>query len=268
MLQSSTLQSSTCTVQIPAATTTAATLPPEKLEEMREWSAGALTLSGIVFCEDTQILCVLERALDRLNIQTELALDAEEANQQFASTKFDMAIVDFENTALAASIVNALRSSKMNRDCTVIAIASDAKKHQDAFKCGANFTIPPVHTADAAMRCMRSSYFLMLRNKRASVRFPLEDAVSVLRNGDSKSISATVRNLSETGLKLKCPTTLQEGEVFEVDFQLPNGHVNAKARAVWLGGDEEAGCQFTTMDPASLKTVQEWINTKLTGRLH
>jgi hypothetical protein len=155
----------------------------------------------------------------------------------------------------------------MNHNCTVIAIADDGRSHLEAFKSGANFTIPRVHTGDAALRCMRSSHFLILSNKRASMRFPLNVAASICRNRESKLIPATIKNLSETGLRLMCSATPLAGEKFDASFQLPNGHVNAEIHTVWLSGDGEAGCEFTYIDPANLKTVREWISAKLLGRL-
>ena len=247
---------------------TAIPTPVETLPELKERSSGSLTLSGLVYCGDAQLLCVLERALDRFKLETTLAVDAEEAAEQLGNSKFDVAILDFEDSETASKIVRSLRSSKINRDCTVIAIAGNFEAHKQAFKCGANFTVPRMRTADEATRCIRSSYFLILRNKRASVRFPMDETASVYRNKESRSIAASVKNLSETGLKIKCKATLTEGEIFEVDFQLPNGRVNANAQAVWMNPEEdEIGCKFVALEGASLKAVQEWINTKLLGKL-
>ena len=259
------LQSATQPVQMPA--TPVANLPLESLKETKDSAAQTFTLSGLVLSEDTQVLCVLERALDRFKIETTVAIDREEASQQLASSKFDVVIIDFENPESAEATVRELRASKFNRECSVIAIASNFKTHQAAFKCGANFTVPRLRTADEATRCIRSSYFLILRNKRASVRFPLSEIASVYRNGEKKSTSATIKNLSETGLRLKCSAALSEGEIIEIDFQLANGRVNGKVQVVWVNDEGEAGCKFTTLESGNLKAVQEWINIKLLGRL-
>jgi len=222
----------------------------------------------LVICEDPQVLRTLSRALERFNVSAATAEDVVEAQDQLQRGRFDTVIIDFEDPAKAAELLRTMRASKLNRSAMLIAIAESLQSSQEAFRSGATFTIPRLKLLDQAMRCLRSSYFLILRNKRASVRFTLNQDVRILPEGDARALEAKLINLSETGLKMSCSRPFRCGDAFELQFQFPNNPTNLKlkAKAVWVR-EQEIGGQFVTIDETNLKTIQEWINTKLLGRL-
>jgi CheY-like chemotaxis protein len=236
------------------------------LSEKTGPSTSDCAISMLIVCEDPQVLRTLSRALDRFNVNTTTAEDALEATDQLQRARFDTVIIDFQQPDKAAELLRTMRASKLNRTAMLIAIAETLPSSQEAFRCGATFTIPRLKFLDQAMRCLRSSYFLILRNKRASVRFSLNDDIRLIPNGDSRTMEGRLINLSETGLKLSSTWTFRMGETFDAQFQLSAVSVKVRAKAIWIQ-DHEVGGQFVNIDNASLRAIQEWINSKLLGRL-
>jgi DNA-binding NarL/FixJ family response regulator len=227
------------------------------------------SISWLLVCEDAQVIGTLNRALESYDINTACSMNAMDAEEQLGARRFDAVIIDFSNREMGAQILQTLRKSKRNRNCTVLAIVDDPQTHRKAFQHGANFTIPQLQTVEQARRFLRSTYFLILRNKRASMRFALDESVSVYSRSEGKSTLCRIKNLSETGFKLSSNSSLREGELFQLEFQLPGGDalVNATANVVWVNGKNEIGARFTAGEDLRLKLIQDWINVKLLGRL-
>src|SRR5579884_4505917 len=127
-----------------------------------------------------QLLSRVGRALEKFNVRSFPAFTQDKAIAQLKSAKFDSLILDFEDLPFATPILRAMRESKMNRASMIIGIADKPGAAHEAFQCGANLIIPRFQTTDPLTRCLRASYYLVLRNKRASLRFPLDKEVQIL----------------------------------------------------------------------------------------
>jgi hypothetical protein len=158
-----------------------------------------------------------------------------------------------------------MRRSKLNRDCVAIAIVDNVPAHSEAFKCGANFTVPRMHKTDQAIQCLRSSYFLILRNKRLAINTP----ATISRGQNAVTTRAAVRNLSEKRLGLSGTAGVLEGDVFNVEFYLPEvkATISARVRAIRVDQNGELDGEFVAVDGNGLKSVQEWVSTALLGRV-
>lgn len=250
-------------------TTIAIPALPQSPTHLRTASAEAnlpgVALAGLLICEDTQLLCTLNRALDHMKIETALALDAEDAEEQLRTATFDVVIIDFANAESGKAILQHLRRSKVNRDCVAIAIVDNVLGHRDAFKCGANFTVPRTHKTDQAIQCLRSSYFLILRTKRLAINA----SATITRGQNAVSTKAVVRNLSEKRLGLSGTAGVLEGDVCSVEFYLAEvkATINARVRAIRVDENGELDGEFVSVDGSGTKSIQDWISTALLGRV-
>lgn len=239
----------------------------DPVPERRGPSSQEFGIAMLLVCEDGRVLDTLNRALDRFSVKTTLARTLAEARTHLQSRKFDSIVVDFQNAEVATGVLRAMRESKMNTASIIMAIADKSAESQEAFKCGATFTIPRLQTVDQAIRCLRSAYSLVLRNKRTSIRFPLDQEISIFRENEPP-LEGRITNLSETGMKLTCQVALHKGSMLNVVFKLPNAaQIKTAMLVVWVRDNGETGGQFVKLDAISLKGIQEWINSKLLGRL-
>ena len=221
----------------------------------------------LLVSEDDQVLSSLGRALEKFNVRCVAAFSQDQAERQLRASKVDGVILDFDEIALATAVLRMMLESKMNSASMIIATVGTAGAAREAFQRGATLTIPRLQSVDQLTRCLRSSYYLVLRNKRASIRFPLDKEIHISQ-GQQAAMEGRVTNLSETGLKLICRPSLEKGTMLDIAFQLPNAaNVKAKIQVIWSDDNGEAGAQFMKFEEEGLKRIQEWINTMLLGRL-
>lgn len=227
-----------------------------------------LKLSTLLVCDDPQLLKTLNRALAHFDVDTTVATDVDKAQESVLNLKFDSVIVDFKNLDMGCEVLTAARDTKLNGKTMLVAIVDDFARHRAAFDLGANFTIPRMATVDQAMRCLRSSYYMMLRKRRVSMRFPLDlPASGRLNNG---SIEFRIVNLSETGMGIESGSGLAKGDIFSAMFELPgtDKSVKASARVIWKDQHGVGGAAFLQFEGDAEVNLQDWINGNLMGRYH
>ncbi len=225
-----------------------------------------IKLEGLLVSQDMQIVSALSRALDSFDVEPTVAKSMDKAEESIMNAKFDAIIIDLRNRDLGGEVLRAVRSTKLNRRTLIVAIADDYQLHQLAFKGGANFTIPRVSTLDQATRCLRSSYFMMLRQRRSSMRFPVDMPITI-RQGE-RMMEVRVMNLSETGMGLETSSPLGMGDLFASAFDLPGTGkpVKINARTVWTSERGVAGAVFCHLEETAVQNLQDWINANVMGR--
>src|SRR5512146_611805 len=134
-----------------------------------------MSIEVLLLSSDLALLNVIRRVCDESDVALQLATDSEEAEEMLARSKFDGLVVDCDDVAGSANVLQNLRKGTSNRSAVVFVIRSGrGMTVRNAFEIGANFVLDKPVNTDAATRCIRAAHGLLVRERRRYFRVPVE----------------------------------------------------------------------------------------------
>jgi DNA-binding NarL/FixJ family response regulator len=224
-------------------------------------------MSALLLCADSSFLSAGREVLNRLGVTARIAADWNSAVPAIGEDEFDAVIVDWREMSDFSEFLIALRRSKLNQECVLVAIGCDRLDLQQAFAAGAQFFIHKPASPAQIERCLRAVYCasVALRVKRH------REAVSIVASMSTRSQpfgEVTIANLSERGARLKVAadsrgtgTELKVGAGVDLCFALPdNGEMlRCMGRVVWSSPQNHAGVRFSYIP--GQERLAEWLTT-------
>ncbi|MBZ5682750.1 MAG: PilZ domain-containing protein [Acidobacteriia bacterium] len=220
-------------------------------------------LDGLLFSNDTQVLCVMNQILSNFAIETEVCSELGSALDAVTHRRLDAVIVDWEESYDPTRIVRAARKSSPNSNSTIVALVN-AGSETHALLVGANFMIHKPADIDHAGRCMRAAYGTMLQNRRRAARVPVDIPVTA-RVAELGAIEARISDLSVGGLALHCGQPLQINREVLAHFTLPGctDLIHVTGRVVNANGTGRAGLRFSFVPEEDLALLENWLAVEL-----
>jgi CheY-like chemotaxis protein len=222
-----------------------------------------IQLDGLLFTNDTQVLCVMNQILESFAITTEVCSELDSALDAVTHRRLDAVIVDWDGAFDPVRIVRAARKSSPNSTSTIVAMVNGQSETQ-ALLVGANFMIHKPTDIDHARSCMRAAYGTMLQNRRRAARVSVDIAV-VARVAESGEIQARISDLSVGGLALQCSTALQLNSELLTQFSLPGdtGMIHATGKVVNASATGRAGVRFSFVPEEDRNLLESWLAVEL-----
>lgn len=184
----------------------------------------------------------------------------DDAPQRVHKEKFEACVVPLDDNA--EPVLQAMRSSPSNLRGVIYGIADSAQAALRFSKYGINAVLPSPLDRAAALRIVRSTYFLVLHEFRRYVRVPITTEVKI--NARSGAYTGVTQEVSGGGMSLEVKQGLQTNESAELSFSLP-GQPPTRVNAVvcWLKPKEgQAGFRFDVTDERRT-AVKRWIEDYL-----
>jgi CheY-like chemotaxis protein len=222
-----------------------------------------MELRSLLLSQDTEIIQVLQRALDDLGIGVEVYPTAPWAGEDIGDHKFDAVIVDFDVNG-AAEFLRDVRNTKSNSHSLTFAIVSPDTGLPVAFQMGANLALQKPISIDCARSSLRAAYGLIMQERRRYFRHPVETTVMISPH-EHTTVIATTMNVSEGGMACKCELELQMNGLVDIKFRLPgmNREVECRAIVVWRDSIGRSGLRFEPMPLLMRKRLTQWLDAQL-----
>ncbi len=219
-------------------------------------------LDGLLFTNDTEVLCVMNQILESFAISTQVCTELDPALDAVTHRRLDAVIVDWDGIPDPTRIVRATRKSSPNSNSTIVAMVS-GQSETHALLVGANFMIHKPTNIEHARRCMRAAYGTMLQNRRRSARVPVEIPV-IARVADLGEIQAKISDLSIGGLALQCGQALPVNREVLTQFSLPGtGVIHATGKIVNANSNGRAGVRFSFIPEEDRNLLESWLAVEL-----
>jgi len=223
-----------------------------------------MSLSSLVMCADAHTVQVLDKILRDLDIEVEHCGDLRTAIERAGTKAFDAVIVDCHDQAKAIPALADIRRSPSARKTLIIGLVDGREQVRDVFSSGANFVIYKPVSAIRTESSLRAARGLMKREQRTKLRIALHAPASIAYAG-VESASATVLDLSESGLSLQSQRRLPARCKVYFQFSLPGNHpsIRLSGDVVWQDASGRVGIRFVDVPQTSRRALQEWIKSSL-----
>jgi CheY-like chemotaxis protein len=180
--------------------------------------------------------------------------------------KFDAVVVDFDDPASAALILQQAYRASSGASAITAALLSDRTKVRIAFRAGANFVLYKPITTEQAEASLRSAIAIMKRERRRSLRVPVQAPVW-LRSDAGQEIEGIMLMLSDNGMEVLASQPQAAGAQFSFKFSLPEGgsEISGRCEIAWANPNGQAGVRFVDFAEEFRAGVKKWIATNSQG---
>jgi len=221
-----------------------------------------MTPEALIVTSDFELCHMARIAVERLGIDADVAMRAEDAGDQLKNKKFDVVVVDCADIQDGCATLRAGRASRTNRSAVNVAIIPDLSCVKAVSDAGANFVLQRSSYEPEIAAILRSAYGLILRERGRYNRFPLGTRVQI-RCGEYVT-DAWILNISQGGLCISGAAHRFEGStdlLFALEAERPP--IQVTANAAWHR-DGRVGFQFTNMKASSRSELNAWLSQQFT----
>lgn len=225
-----------------------------------------LEMHTLLLCADAQFLGITRHVLNQLQVTPDVVASSEAALAMIQRQPFDVVIVDWREIDNVADFLGAVRRSKLNADCVLVAIVRDLLDLRQAFAAGAQFLIHKPASAVQIERCLRATYCATVARRRKRHRERVEILAAVTTR--SRAVAeAMIVNLSEggAGLKTSIPNfisgvSVTSGEDVRLRFSLPDSDemLDVSATVIWKTADA-CGLRFRYLSEPQRAILEQWL---------
>lgn len=225
-----------------------------------------LEMHTLLLCNDVAFVGITRNILHQLQVTPKMANTSAAAVALIQGQPFDVIVIDWREIDNLAEFLSAVRRSKLNQDCVLVAIVRDLLDLRQAFAAGVHFLIHKPASAMQIERCLRAAYCAMVARRRKHHREPVVILASV-RTRTHPFGEATVVNLSEGGVKLRTGThdfvagvSLSASDDVGLRFALPGTEemLDIDGTVVWATADA-CGVRFCHIPETQRTALEQWL---------
>lgn len=225
-----------------------------------------LEMHTLLLCADVQFLGITRNVLNQLQVTPKIVGNCDAALALIQEHEFDVIIVDWREIDNLADFLCALRKSKRNHECVLVAIMRDLLDLRQAFAAGVHFLIHKPASAVQIERCLRAAYCATVARRRKQHREPVH-ILATVSTRTQPFTEAVILNLSEGGIGLHTSpgndmagVTPNAGEEVDIRFALPRGGeiLHTTGTVVWTTR-HSCGVKFSYIPEDERLVLEQWI---------
>lgn len=177
--------------------------------------------------------------------------------------RYEAIVLMYDGTSSAADMVQRIRSGVSNRDSVIFLMSTEASQ-ATAFRVRANFFISPPITDQSVITTFKAAYGLLVRSRSRWHREPVSGS-AMLNLGLIKNVPASILNLSQGGMSIRCTQLLRQQQLVLARFGLPGTDelLCVSAQVVWTRTDGTVGLRFSDVPEPTSKVLRNWVEERL-----
>jgi len=220
----------------------------------------------LLLCADVQFLGTTRGVLNQLRVTPRIVGSCDEAEALIQAHEFSVIIVDWREITNLGDFLCAVRRSKLNQECVLVAIVRDLLDLRQAFAAGVHFLIHKPASVVQIERCLRAAYCATVARRRKQHREKVNVPGTIRRRMQS-SAEVMIVNVSEGGVGLKLSSDhgtagalLSTAEEIDLQFAPPGARemLRATGTVVWTTPGY-VGIRFTYIPGQGRLLLEHWL---------
>jgi DNA-binding response OmpR family regulator len=219
-----------------------------------------MNLLTLLVSTDDSASQVLGRVLPGFGIALERFSDVATAIDRLQQQRFDALMVDYEDPAAAAAVLQEARRMNSGNTPVTVALVGEPAKTRDILSGGAHFVLYKPVSEDKARAGLRAVAALLNRERRRAHRVPVQAPVDLVLP-DTRKVEGILIDLSETGMEVLTAEPQAVGALLSFRFQLPDGsiEVHAHGQVAWANPNGQTGVRFVDLAESIRVQLQAWL---------
>jgi len=217
-----------------------------------------MTLQALLVSIDDDAASVLGRVLPTFGIAMDRSSDHETTLARIQQQRFDALIVDFDNPELSEEVLQ--QAQKLGTEPLSIALVADTAKVRGILSGGAHFVLYKPLSDDAAKAGLRAAAALLSRERRRTVRVPVQAAVEITLP-DTRKVDGILLDVSESGMDVLTAEPQTAGSLLAFHFELPDGgpKIDANGQVAWANPNGQTGVHFLDVTETASAELKTWL---------
>ncbi len=218
--------------------------------------------TALIVCKDAPTRQLIVESLQPLAIRPEICEDGFVASTLLNERKFEAVIVDLLMGEEVALVLAQLRFSRANRTAVTFAITAGSASQPE--RPDSTFVLQRPLSAASVNQILRAAFGMVVRERRRYFRCPVA-IPSLVRSGQPEDLLCQTVNISEGGIAINVPATLEPDSPALVRFSLPGctSQMLAETKVVWRGEGGLVGLEFQSLAAPQKSELQEWLARRL-----
>jgi len=220
-----------------------------------------MSFRALLVTPDDQAAKALEPVLARFALAAERS-PYSQALGLISQQKFHSVLVDFDDAASAAAILENLASLPADNHSVTIALLSDREKVRHVFGAGANFVIFKPISEEQSEGALLAATALVRCERRSCLRVPLHVAIRLqLQCDHGVEIEGIILDVSESGIDVVAKQPLSPAAMVLARFDLPNSPTafDLAGEVAWANPNGESGIRFTDISDGVRSALAGWV---------
>jgi len=234
--------------------------------QMENGRKTTLEMHTLLLCADVQFLGTTRGVLNQLQVTPKIVGECDAALAMVQAHPFDVIIVDWREIDSLADFLCAVRRSKVNQECVLVAIVRDLLDLRQAFAAGVHFLIHKPASVVQIERCLRAAYCATVVRRRKLHREPVHIVASISTRTQPLA-EAMIVNLSEGGVGMRMGldhdrigASLSVTEEVDLRFALPEtGEMLQISGTVLWTTTSHCGIKFSYIPDAERLALESWL---------
>lgn len=221
-----------------------------------------MELDCLIVTRDPSLLGQVQASLGTHGASFHMRQDCASAIELVSRRHLDGIVIDCDGVPGGAKALPALRSAPANRQTVILAVVGGMTSAEEALDQGADFTFSKPIQRQRLTGILDVTVPKMEREHRRYFRYDVDLPVR-FQTPVGQCFTATMKNISESGLAIKLVDPLRLKGVVTVEFELPSVEertFRAKADVVW-SDSFVMGLRFLYIDKDHGVALQAWLNS-------
>src|SRR5512140_3844878 len=133
-----------------------------------------MELRCLLLTRDDQVIRVLRRVLNDLDVGLEVCTSADKAAEELERIKYDAIMIDCDDVHNAITVLCSVRLTASNKSSTVFAIVNGITSPTSAIEFGANLALEKPISESKARHTFKAVQGLMLQERRRYYRHAVD----------------------------------------------------------------------------------------------
>src|SRR5579859_5240410 len=201
-----------------------------------------------------------DRIAEEMKAVAEFRGDAASGFSALEQQRFDVVVIDCDDVYRGDWLLSNAHKPRPNRSSVVVAITNGGTHAVDAEDSGADFVLAKPLSPDKACSDLQRVCQTVAADQRRNQRNPVQLPI-FLSFGEVIDRSAEAFNLSLGGIGVHMAEPIEEDDMVQVRFRLPDCATSIRARGeiAWSDPEGNTGIKFLGMNPESHGSLAEWL---------
>jgi DNA-binding response OmpR family regulator len=218
-------------------------------------------MKALILCRDPETVGIVSHLFREVGVETQTCPSESHVLARLISGKFEALVVDCDELGHCPELVKSLRNLRPNQDLPVFAIASEGSAKTTASSFGNALMIERPFVLSEIRSLLRTVYGPMVRSSQAYFRMNAEIPISLARTS-GPVLQCSTLNISQNGMAVITPVSLDVGEVINLMFAIPHTDVvvSAEGTVIWDDAKGKAGIRFECSSARAQSHFFEWLH--------
>jgi hypothetical protein len=225
-------------------------------------------MKALLLCRDPETVGIVSHLFREVGVETQTCESESHVLTRLASSKFEAFVLDGEELATCPDVVKNVRAVPPNQGVPLFVIASEGRAKAAASSLDNAFLIERPLVLSDIRSLLRTVYGRMIRSSQAYFRMNVEIPVSLARAA-GLVLQCSTLNISQNGMAVLTPVSLDAGEVLKLMFVIPHTDVvvSAEGTVIWDNAKGKAGIHFECSSAPTQARFFEWLHDHFCMRL-